>query len=144
MADATLPAAMLALHDIHPLLSLEQAAAVPSPLELPTRHPHAFTPDLSPRLSSPLDGSPAQPLLCGASVAASPTCGPPGSDSLSGSPRNHYRSATVLEACHLPPDEATWECKAAEGKGLQLAMSPKEGGGSWSKSSPTRGAFVVP
>ncbi|GAA5911155.1 uncharacterized protein JCM6883_004290 [Sporobolomyces salmoneus] len=38
--------------------------------------------------------------------------------------RCHFRSQDMLEAAHLQPGEARWECKLDQGRGLELTVAP--------------------
>ncbi|GAA5845601.1 hypothetical protein JCM9279_006045 [Rhodotorula babjevae] len=69
-----------------------------------------------------------------AATASSPTCvapGPPSHDPSSSSltTRHHLRSASLLEAAHIYPREATWQCKGVD-NGLCFSK-PDESARSW-------------
>ncbi|GAA5914441.1 hypothetical protein JCM8208_004455 [Rhodotorula glutinis] len=94
------------------------------PLDMATTSPH-----------DPRELFPSDDVLAAAS--SSRTSGAPGPPSQATSPRSpssptkrhHLRSASLLEAAHIEPRDAQWECKGVE-EGLCFAK-PDESARSW-------------
>ncbi|GAA5887807.1 hypothetical protein JCM16303_002337 [Sporobolomyces ruberrimus] len=74
-----------------------------------------------------LHSQPSSPLLStgsNSSFFALPGSPRSSSSGFSFQPRCHYRSQEMLEAAHINPGEARWECRQEQGGGLEL-VSPQ-------------------
>jgi len=121
----------------------------PPPLKPRSPSPRAPSSTTSTSSHAPRELFPNDDAL--AATASSPTRrGAPGPPSQDTSPRpcsspttrHHLRSASLLEAAHIEPRDATWQCKGVE-QGLCFA-TPDESARSWEdEPGPSYGAFPL-